>query len=400
MSATTKTVCALLTATLTGAAAALAAGPDFDPRALATVSVDVRNTDGTTTTTRLPLRDGERADTVAATFCATVTPPSAGCEDAVAAALDERLQHRIDHELLFYLHVDATPPVAPFLFFRGDDTYDAVASYLVGHPAISNQGNFEALVSAALEKQMELEEASVHEDAVTAEEQLAETSSAVAHCSDYFGKEFSVCLSDLWHGPGGLVVYRPPAATTEAKEALAFDDDDDDVCELFDDFLGRPVGPVSRNLVAYDWSAHVATPDFSQAAFLGRRGFTLTVDVPAQAAEKAQAIATSSSSASALFAFAAAFFCALCGAFLVHQRSASPREHPAISAEPATATTCCQSDSAMVPDNFAVTPFVEDKENTPVRQHRSGVVRQKSAKRAAFGNARVRSFGNSIKNIR
>jgi hypothetical protein len=196
-------------------------------RVLATLSVDVENQDtGTTSTTVIGLHDGETPAVVAAAFCASVEPPSAGCDAAVADALQQRFQERIDHDMQFFFHVNSVDGVggasAPFLFFRGDDVDEAVASYLHAYGA-ATQNNFDMLVQASHAKLLEEEEAppmppssstpeNTGDDQENSIEVFVPPMAAGKHCraATYTFGDFVECVRDLRHGHHALQVWMPP----------------------------------------------------------------------------------------------------------------------------------------------------------------------------------------------
>jgi hypothetical protein len=234
-------------ATASALSASAVSAQSVPRRVLATVSVDVENQDtGTTSTTVLGLHDGEAPADVAGAFCASVEPPSAGCDVAVSDALQQRFQERIDHDMQFYFHVnnmDRTNidgSVAPFLFFRGDDVNEAVASYLHAY-GMATQKNFDMLVQASHAKLVEKSQAAPTSSSSSAggSTEAVETMndanievfvppiSASKHCraATYTFGDYVECVRELRHGHLAMQIWTPPVVAKRTTSVVQTDED-------------------------------------------------------------------------------------------------------------------------------------------------------------------------------
>jgi len=179
---------------------------------------------------------GETPAGVAAAFCASVEPPSAGCDAAVADALQQRFQERIDHDMQFFFHVNSVDSAGgasvPFLFFRGDDVDEAVASYLHAH-GVATQTNFDMLVQASHAKLLEEEAPPTPPSSSTPEytgddedssiEVFVPPMAAGKHCraATYTLGDFVECVRDLRHGHHALQVWTPPVSAKKTTATTA-----------------------------------------------------------------------------------------------------------------------------------------------------------------------------------
>lgn len=201
-------------------------------RVLATLSVDVEHQEtGEVSTTIIGLHDGESPLEVAKTFCKTVTPPSEGCDDTVAEALQSRFQQRVDNDMQFFFTVNNddgdSSTTVPFLFFRGDDVSVAVASYLSAH-GIASQSNYDMLLEASMKKLEEQQNGKEDETNLEVEEDIAVVVPPVLagkHCrlatstfSDYVD-----CVRELRHGMFALQRW------TEPQQKAKIDKSDDHI---------------------------------------------------------------------------------------------------------------------------------------------------------------------------